>query len=277
MIAAAIARMRGACWLISGAGVAAMAAAQEDLPGGSTEIVQQSAAVERSGETGDRAAGDVPGKPVDADRFRSESICGWQVHIDRRLDQAMPEETREALRILEIQLRQISECIPTGPLEDLRQVSLWMSPEYDGFPPRAEYHPDAGWLREHGRDETMARGIEFTNIRIFRREWQRMPNFALHELAHAYHDRVLGYDEPRVIACYERAKAAGSYRDVERRDADGVVTRATAYAMTDPCEYFAECTEAYFARNDFFPFTRDELEAYDPTITRLLATLWKTK
>ena len=41
-------------------------------------------------------------------------------------------------------------------------------------------------------------------------------------------------------------------------------------------EYFAESTEAYFSRNDFFPFTREELKKHDPAMFELLAKLWVT-
>lgn len=41
-------------------------------------------------------------------------------------------------------------------------------------------------------------------------------------------------------------------------------TQERAYAMTDPVEYFAETTEAFFSSNGFFPFTRDELKRHDP-------------
>jgi Mlc titration factor MtfA (ptsG expression regulator) len=44
--------------------------------------------------------------------------------------------------------------------------------------------------------------------------------------------------------------------------------------MTNPMEYFAETTEAFFSRNDFFPFTRDELKQHDPEMEKLLARLW---
>jgi dipeptidyl-peptidase-4 len=47
-----------------------------------------------------------------------------------------------------------------------------------------------------------------------------------------------------------------------------------AYAMTTPQEYFAETTEAYFSRNDFFPFTREELKLHDPEMLALLEKLW---
>ena len=44
--------------------------------------------------------------------------------------------------------------------------------------------------------------------------------------------------------------------------------------MTSLFEYFAETTEAYFSRNDFFPFTRDELKRADPDFCALLGTVW---
>ena len=146
-------------------------------------------------------------------------------------------------------------------------MPLWVSPEYPGVKPRAEFHPDAGWLRDHGRDPAMAKSVEFTNVRIFEAETRRMPNFALHELAHAYHDRVLakGFANPEVKAAYERAKASGKYDRVERRHGNGQPnTFERAYAMTNPMEFFAEASEAFFSRNDFFPFMRDELKQHDP-------------
>jgi len=56
----------------------------------------------------------------------------------------------------------------------------------------------------------MAQCVEFTNIRIFDAECRRMPVFALHELAHAYHHRVLGYDHAGIKAAYAHAKAGGN-------------------------------------------------------------------
>jgi hypothetical protein len=123
----------------------------------------------------------------------------------------------------------------------------------------------------------MAKGVEFTNVRIFEAEWRRMPNFTLHELAHAYHDRVLpkGFANPEIKAAYEKAKASGKYERVERRNGDGKQnTFERAYAMTNPQEYFAENTEAFFSRNDYFPFTRNELKKHDPEMFVLLARLW---
>jgi hypothetical protein len=39
-------------------------------------------------------------------------------------------------------------------------------------------------------------------------------------------------------------------------------------------EYFAETTEAFFSRNDFYPFNRAELRQADPEMEELLGKLW---
>lgn len=179
--------------------------------------------------------------------------------------------------ILKLQLKKIVQTVPKPAVAKLQEVALWFSPEYPRTGPRAEYHPNVAWLKANGRDAVMEKGIEFTNVRIFEQETRRMPNFALHELAHAYHDRVLGFDQPEVIAAYEQAKASGKYERVLRRDGKGKEQYDRAYALTDHKEYFAEATEAFFVRNDFFPFKRDELERTDPKMVDLLKRLWGTE
>ena len=117
----------------------------------------------------------------------------------------------------------------------------------------------------------MAKGVEFTNVRVFESEVSRMPAFVLHELAHAYHDRVLSFDEPGITAAYQRAKAAKLYDDVQRHHGSGRPdTRERAYAMSNEREFFAELTEAFFAQNDFLPFTRAELAHHDPAAIETL-------
>jgi len=205
-------------------------------------------------------------------------VSGWTVHVNRELLDKDPKATARALELLKTQLDEIVRVVPAKAVKDLRKVQLWFSPEYPSTPPRAEYHPSAGWLTEHARDPSMAKGIEFTNIRIFELETRRMPNFALHELAHAYQDRVLKEaDSLAIKEAFEKAKADGKYDNVEVQDANGKRSNARAYAMTNPQEYFAETTEAFFSRNDFYPFNRAELKQADPGMAALLAKLWGVK
>ena len=39
-------------------------------------------------------------------------------------------------------------------------------------------------------------------------------------------------------------------------------------------EYFAEVTESYFYRNDFFPFVLAELKRHDASVHDLLVEIW---
>ena len=208
----------------------------------------------------------------------TRTIAGWTVHVSRSLLTQEPKATARALELTEKQLLQIVRVVPASAVAELKKVPLYFSPEYPGVKPSAEYHPDAGWLRGHKRDPGMAKGVEFTNVRIFEAETLRMPVFVLHELAHAYHDQVLGFDNPEVKAAYERAKASGKYANVERWNGPGKPkTHKRAYAMENEREYFAESTEAFFGRNDFFPFTPEELKKYDPETFALLEGLWNLR
>lgn len=215
--------------------------------------------------------------PVAADDPGHETrpVAGWTLHVRRTLLAARPHETARAVEILERQLAEIVRVMPAPAVASLRETPLWFSPEYPGVPPRAEFHPDAAWLRAHGRDPAMAGAVEFTNVRVFAEEGERMPNFTLHELAHAHHFRVLGFDHPAIREAFERARAGGLYEAVVRHNGSGRPrTRERAYAMTDDREYFAETTEAFFSRNDYFPFTRKDLRAHDPHMVRVLETAW---
>ena len=93
----------------------------------------------------------------------------------------------------------------------------------------------------------------------------------LHELAHAYHDQVLGFDHPEITAAFKNASEAGNYEAVLLFTGE---TGVRHYGLTNPPEYFSESTEAYFGVNDFYPFVRAELAEHDPRMFRLLQKLW---
>lgn len=213
---------------------------------------------------------------LDAD-YATRQVAGWTLYLRPALMRDDAEATTKAITLLEEQLQEIIRVVPAVAVAELKKVPLYFSPEYPGKRPAAEFHPNAGWLRSHGRDPGMAKGVEFTNIRIFEAETRRMPNFALHELAHAYHNLVLpnGFENPDLVAAFDRAKENGLYEQVERRDSQGRTRVERAYAMTTAMEYFAETSEAYFSRNDFFPYTRDELKRHDPEMFALLTRLWQ--
>lgn len=204
-------------------------------------------------------------------------IEGWTLHINKTLLTDKPDETAKAIELLTKQLQEITRVVPAKPLAELKKVRLWFSPKYPNAGMRAEYHPGAGWLKDNGRDVAMEKAVEFTCIPDFERETRRMPNFTLHELAHAYHDRVLGFEHREIKAAYLRAKESGKYDNVDHRDSEGRVRKGRSYAMTNQMEYFAEATEAFFTKNDIYPFVNEELREHDPELFALLKVIWQTQ
>ena len=98
------------------------------------------------------------------------------------------------------------------------------------------------------------------------------PEMLLHELAHAWHHQVLkqSYANPVIKKAYTAAVASGKYESVGYYNGQN----QRAYALTNEMEYFAESTEAYFGKNDFEPFTRTDLKAFDPAAWSMVRKMW---
>jgi hypothetical protein len=202
-------------------------------------------------------------------KYATTRVAGWTVRVHRELLTSQSDLGSNALALLAVKLREITNTVPGRAGEALKRVPIWIGVN-DGHAPCAEYHPSKSWLAGHGYNPDKAKCVEIGNARKFL-EWSpRQPAMILHELAHAYHDQVLGFNDQRIRAAFERAKASGSYETVRRNN--GKTERA--YALTDDHEYFAEATEAFFGTNDFYPFTRPELKEHDPGMYSLLEELW---
>ena len=149
--------------------------------------------------------------------------------------------------------------------------SIWIEREHATLK-NMQYHPSKRWLREHGHDERLARKVHIPVAKnlLSRKQLLKHPAVVLHELAHAYHDQILGFDEQRIVTAFQAARTAKKYLRVLAHT--GRLVRH--YALTDHKEYFAEGTEAYLYRNDFYPFVRAELAEYDPQLCELLAAIW---
>jgi len=200
--------------------------------------------------------------------YEVRDVEGWSVHVDTRLlGEASPGP--EALELLRVKLFDVRRTVPGPALEELRRVPIWLSAD-DTACACACYHPSPQWLRENGHDEAKARAVEITRAELFV-DWSLdQPSMVLHELAHAYHHRVLGYDDARLVAALERVRAERTYDAVLRYD--GSTQRH--YALENPMELFAEMTEAWFGVNDFWPFVRAEVLSADPETAGLLREIW---
>ena len=202
-------------------------------------------------------------------QYHTRQVAGWTVHINQELLNERAELGRAALLLLETKLREIRTIVPRRALAALERVPIWLGVD-DYAVPNATYHPSEEWLRTHGWNPEKARCVEIGNAAAFI-DWSKdQPMIVLHELAHSYHHQVLRHDHAGLRAAYESAKASGRYERVER----GNGRAARAYALNNDQEFFAEGSEAYFGRNDFQPFTRDELKVFDPETFVVIEEVW---
>jgi len=217
-----------------------------------------------------RAAADSdPPKPA---AWTVHEIQGWTVRVDERLLQSPHEELgTRALRLLEAKLVDITYVVNSDHLAKLQAVTIVLDLSH-GKLRSMQYHPSAGWLQANGYARDLEKCVHIPEAAALptSRSINEQPWVILHELAHAYHDQVLGFEEPRIREAYERFKDSGRGEAALRYDGK----RVRHYALTDHKEFFAEMTEAYFGLNDFFPFNRAELMTAEPEIFDLLQALW---
>jgi hypothetical protein len=201
------------------------------------------------------------------------TVEGWSVRVDDRLLKAPDDELgARTLRFLEGKLSDIKAVVPADKVKKLQAVTIVLDLTHGKLGPM-QYHPGAGWLKANGYSTELAkcvhlpRAADVATVRNIREQ----PWVILHELAHAYHDQVLGFDEPRIREAYEKYRKSG--RGEKTLLYDG--RRVRHYALTDHKEFFAEMTESYFGSNDFFPFNRAELKESEPEIYDLMRQVWE--
>ena len=201
--------------------------------------------------------------------YSKEALEGWPIYISRAFGDEHKDLLDRTLAELRAQLFEITRVVPNDALARLREVPIWV--EYrDRDTPCMCYHPSKEWLSGNGYNPDKEKGVEIAHAETFLKWTHDQPWMVLHELAHSYHDRVLNFDNAEVKSAYEAAVKSGQYKKVLHINGRHV----DHYALTNEKEYFAECSEAYFGTNDFYPFVRAELVEVDPAMAKLLEKLW---
>jgi hypothetical protein len=202
--------------------------------------------------------------------YSIREIEGWIVLVNKELLSDHVDLAEDVLKLLKHQLYQITRIVPDEALKEIRNISIWV--EYNDPRHRCMcYHPSEQWLRNNGFNPEKARGVEIANSENFLKWTLDQPWMVMHELAHSYHHCVLGYDNAEIREAYNKAVDSKQYESVQH--IAGKPRRA--YALNNDQEYFAECTEAIFGTNDFYPFVRSELKQHDPQMYELLKKLWR--
>ncbi|QQX75605.1 MULTISPECIES: T9SS type A sorting domain-containing protein [Aequorivita] len=207
--------------------------------------------------------------------YQSRSIQGFEVYVLEEALNNHPQETNEAIDLLTTKLAEIVDFgLKEEILEELRLVKIFM--DWNTTNGSAVYHPYLQWLIDNGYIVEKWKSIEISNINNFI-NWTELnqPFMVMHEMAHAYHHRVLGFTYAPILQAYNSAMQSGLYDSVLYHAGNGVYYYREAYAATNEMEYFAELTEAYLGENDFYPFIREELETHDPVAYAILVGIWQ--
>lgn len=216
----------------------------------------------------------VAAKKVEAVRFDPvvKNIEGWKVNVDpQMLEGEHASAGADALKMLANHLQRIAILLPEKQLKEMRKLEIWIEHHHPKLG-AMQYHPGARWLKNNGHDPRLVKQVHVTRCKtlLSRQQMIKHPAVILHELAHSYHDQVLGFDDERIIKAYKNAMAEKLY------DNNLLYTgkRVRHYGATNHKEYFAEGTEAYFYRNDFYPFVAAELKEHDPVLYDLMVEIW---
>uniref|UniRef100_A0A7S3JY77 Uncharacterized protein n=2 Tax=Aureoumbra lagunensis TaxID=44058 RepID=A0A7S3JY77_9STRA len=143
------------------------------------------------------------------------------------------------------------------------------------------YHPQHGiaWLKNEGLSPRFVGCIHLYCLENYCRSrnlWG-LGGSLVHELAHAYHDKILyaGHKNELICTRYNCAKELYSQVKVKPN-----YCLAEHYACTNPAEFFAELSVAFLETspnteyNKWEPFNRSQLNSIDPETCKLLSRAW---
>lgn len=201
----------------------------------------------------------------------TQRVEGWVVEFGIELkEETNAQVFNQSVKALANHLQRITYLMPKSKLEELQKFSIRVDLEHqlDSM----QYHRNPQWLVEYGFDSSLQKRVHIPRAHLLfdRRMWLKQPYAILHELAHAYHDQVLGFENEAIIEAFNRAERKRLYHEV--LDFEG--RKTSHYGLSNPMEFFAEMTEAYVGMNDFYPFVRAELKTYDPQTFALMRKIW---
>ncbi len=200
--------------------------------------------------------------------YKNHTLVGFKfkIHPDLIVHELYPTFLKE----VELQLNNLSKVLPQKQLLHLKSIVFWAewNNKENGA---AEFHPSKRWLTLNGYNPEKAEAVELSNAKNFINWSQKsQPWMILHELAHAYHHTYLSFENKDIEKAYQNAMNNKLYDSVLYIHGK----KKKAYATTNKKEYFAEISEAYFGKNDYFPFHSKELELHDPVGYKVLQKLW---
>lgn len=180
---------------------------------------------------------------------------------------------RKPLEVLEMELKMITSMLQAKALGVLRNLPIWvewderqmMGNGREGNALAVYYGGHQSSMLRQGLNPLKANTVVILRMVSLTREHQPKVDskrcVLLHEMAHAVHHQLFGYENPSIKQAYKQA--------MERKLYD-----RSSYAATNDAEYFAELTCAYLTRIDYFPHDREGLKKQDKAGFALMEQIW---
>ncbi len=208
--------------------------------------------------------------------YETRRVRDWTVLVEKPLVDDTPGLARLALERLDQKLGEALAALPESSHERLKKLTLFLmagtaSPHGGRDNGMAYFAKTAPAVRTH-LDPRMA-----SSVLIYSADnWVKLSEFwalkaLVHEFAHAQHLEQWPEKRADIFDAWQHAKQAGLYRNVKN---DAGATLASAYALQNHLEYFAEISCAYFTGCNYHPFDRARLKEYDPAGFALVEKLW---
>lgn len=198
--------------------------------------------------------------------YTVKNIEDWKVYVHNDL---LPggkhvETGAAALRRLKGDMIEVKRWVPDRPLKKLLKVGIWLEVDSTNGPhgrtPTFHYHPHMDWLKKMDFHPGKHKCVEYSRAQALAgrdNKKKRSSKTLLHELAHAYHDQILTFDDPEIMAAYRRCVQGTAYPE---RD----------WVKSNHKEFFAGVTTRYFGTEE----ERKALVERDPILAKKLREIW---
>ena len=194
--------------------------------------------------------------------YTKTKINGWTVLISSEFAKK-PKERKVILGKIQSQTAVIAKTLSSKHLKTMRKADIWVEAG-DHYRALARHHVSKAEIYQEGLNVQKYRDIE-----VFGRFAQiRHPSLILHELAHVYQDRKLGWYDSRLGRLYDDFEA----RMPSAKDRCGRTQKA--YALKNEHEFFATFTESYFMKTCSYPYDRATIQKRHPKMYAVLKKIW---
>ena len=207
--------------------------------------------------------------------YKVRTIKGFQLIISNKVleENDTSELERKPLDVLELELKTLARVMPPNALKLLRGILIWV--EWDeevkmpngreGIATAIYYGGHQLQMLQTGKHPLKAKNVTILRMKSLTEEHQPKRDsgrcLILHEIAHAVHDQLIGFDNQDIKNAYRQA--------MQRKLYDPKM-----YASTNEKEFFAELTCAYFDQLDYYPRKRADLNKHDLETYRLMERVW---